>query len=167
MSRAAQQSQRVSELEGLLDVVKSRVQDLEDRCIGKAVQQQSHRKQLQEEALEAQVSKNASNHLKHVREPLTVIKGCLNPLFRCGVRFWSRSCVNNWMKKLSYRGNFISPSKKKSVDQLDRITLFSSSSTKSASRSLQQSSSASSTEIHLFEALAFLKKASKYCTEMI
>ncbi|KAM6958448.1 centrosomal protein of 70 kDa isoform 2-T2 [Tautogolabrus adspersus] len=58
MSRAAQQSQRVSELEGLLDVVKTRVQDLEDRCIGKAVQQQSHSQQLQQdrqEALEAQM----------------------------------------------------------------------------------------------------------------
>ncbi|XP_074521024.1 centrosomal protein of 70 kDa [Halichoeres trimaculatus] len=55
MSRAAQQSQRISELEGLLDMVKTRVQDLEDRCIGKAAQQQSHRKQLQEEALEAQM----------------------------------------------------------------------------------------------------------------
>nr|XP_020508002.1 centrosomal protein of 70 kDa isoform X2 [Labrus bergylta] len=58
MSRSAQQSQRVSELEGLLDVVKTRVQDLEDRCIGKAVQQQSHSQQLQQdrqEALEAQM----------------------------------------------------------------------------------------------------------------
>ncbi|XP_041637955.1 centrosomal protein of 70 kDa [Cheilinus undulatus] len=55
MGRAAQQSQRVSELEGLLDVVKTRVQDLEDRCIGKAAQQQSHTKQLQHERLEAQL----------------------------------------------------------------------------------------------------------------
>ncbi|CAJ1087181.1 centrosomal protein of 70 kDa isoform X4 [Xyrichtys novacula] len=55
ISRSAQQSQRISELEGLLDVVKTRVQDLEDRCIGKAVQQQSHRQQLQEEKLEAQI----------------------------------------------------------------------------------------------------------------
>ncbi|XP_034533383.1 centrosomal protein of 70 kDa isoform X2 [Notolabrus celidotus] len=55
MSRAAQQSQRASELEGLLDVVKTKVQDLEDRCIGKAAQQQSHRKQLHEEKLDAQM----------------------------------------------------------------------------------------------------------------
>ncbi|XP_036947189.1 centrosomal protein of 70 kDa [Acanthopagrus latus] len=54
MSRAAQQSQRVTELEGLLDVVKTKVQDLEDRCLGKAVQQHSHSQQLQQEKQEAQ-----------------------------------------------------------------------------------------------------------------
>ncbi len=55
MSRAAQQSQRTTELEGLLDVVKTRVQDLEDRYLGKAVQQHSHTQQLQQEKHEAQV----------------------------------------------------------------------------------------------------------------
>lgn len=55
MSRAAQHSQRVTELEGLLDVVKTRVQDLEDRYLGKAVQQHSHTQQLQQEKQEAQV----------------------------------------------------------------------------------------------------------------
>ncbi|XP_010743904.2 centrosomal protein of 70 kDa isoform X1 [Larimichthys crocea] len=54
MSRAAQHSQRVTELEGLLDVVKTRVQDLEDRYLGKAVQQHSHTQQLQQEKQEAQ-----------------------------------------------------------------------------------------------------------------
>ncbi|XP_024864807.1 centrosomal protein of 70 kDa isoform X2 [Kryptolebias marmoratus] len=39
MTRAAQQSQKVTELEGLLDEVKTRVQDLEDHYLGKAVQQ--------------------------------------------------------------------------------------------------------------------------------
>uniref|UniRef100_UPI0037E81F55 centrosomal protein of 70 kDa isoform X2 n=1 Tax=Semicossyphus pulcher TaxID=241346 RepID=UPI0037E81F55 len=53
-SRAAHHSQRVSELEGLLDVVKTRVQDLEDRCIGKAVQQHGNTQQLQQEKQEAQ-----------------------------------------------------------------------------------------------------------------
>lgn len=55
MSRAAQQSQRVTELEELLDVVKTKVQDLEDRYLGKAVQQHSHTQQLQQEKQEAQV----------------------------------------------------------------------------------------------------------------
>lgn len=55
MSRAAQQSQRAIELERLLDVVKTRVQDLEDRYLGKAVQQHSHTQQLQQEKREAQV----------------------------------------------------------------------------------------------------------------
>ncbi|XP_070711835.1 centrosomal protein of 70 kDa [Pempheris klunzingeri] len=53
MSRAAQQSERATELEGLLDVVKIRVQDLEDRCLGKAVQQHNHTQQLQQEKQEA------------------------------------------------------------------------------------------------------------------
>uniref|UniRef100_I3JK79 Centrosomal protein of 70 kDa n=1 Tax=Oreochromis niloticus TaxID=8128 RepID=I3JK79_ORENI len=53
MSRAAQQSQRVTELEELLEKVKTRVQDLEDRYLSKAVQQHSHTQQLQKEKLEA------------------------------------------------------------------------------------------------------------------
>ncbi|XP_023117292.1 centrosomal protein of 70 kDa isoform X2 [Amphiprion ocellaris] len=53
-SRAAQQSQRVTELEGLLDEVKTRVQDLEDRYLGKAAQQHSHTQQLQQEKQDAQ-----------------------------------------------------------------------------------------------------------------
>ncbi|XP_071320755.1 centrosomal protein of 70 kDa isoform X2 [Trachinotus anak] len=54
MSLAAQQSQRATELEGLLDGVKTRVQDLEDRCLGKAVQHRSHTQQLQQDKEEAQ-----------------------------------------------------------------------------------------------------------------
>lgn len=57
MSRAAQHSQRARELEGLLATVKTRVQDLEDRCLGKAVQQLSHTRQLQQENQEVQVGK--------------------------------------------------------------------------------------------------------------
>lgn len=53
MSRAVQQSQRATKLEGLLDRVKTRVQDLEDRYLSKAVQQ--HTQQLQQEKQEAQV----------------------------------------------------------------------------------------------------------------
>ena len=64
MSRAAQQSQRVTELEGLLDVVKTKVQDLEDRCLGKAVQQHSHSQQLQQEKQEAQVRKKMNKKKK-------------------------------------------------------------------------------------------------------
>uniref|UniRef100_A0A8C4IVJ4 Centrosomal protein of 70 kDa n=1 Tax=Dicentrarchus labrax TaxID=13489 RepID=A0A8C4IVJ4_DICLA len=54
VSRAAQQSQRATELEGLLDVVKTRVQDLEDRYLGKAVEQHGHTQRLQQEKQEAQ-----------------------------------------------------------------------------------------------------------------
>ncbi|XP_059183591.1 centrosomal protein of 70 kDa [Centropristis striata] len=54
MGRSTQQSQRATELEGLLDVVRTRVQDLEDRYLGKAVQQHSHTQQLQQEKQEAQ-----------------------------------------------------------------------------------------------------------------
>lgn len=60
MSRAAQQCQRVTELEELLDKVKTRVQDLEDRYLSKAVQQHSHTQQLQKEKLEAHVGRSAS-----------------------------------------------------------------------------------------------------------
>ncbi|KAM4710676.1 centrosomal protein of 70 kDa isoform 2-T2 [Anableps anableps] len=54
MSHAAQQSQRATELQRLLDEVKSRVKDLEERCLGKAVHQRSHTQQLQKENKEAQ-----------------------------------------------------------------------------------------------------------------
>ncbi|XP_035533316.1 centrosomal protein of 70 kDa isoform X2 [Morone saxatilis] len=54
VNRAAQQSQRATELEGLLDVVKTRVQDLEDRYLGKAVEQHGHTQRLQQEKQEAQ-----------------------------------------------------------------------------------------------------------------
>lgn len=55
MNQAAQHSQRATELDGLLNVVKTRVQDLEDRCLSKAVQQQSHNQRLRQEKQEAQV----------------------------------------------------------------------------------------------------------------
>ncbi|KAM9333963.1 centrosomal protein of 70 kDa isoform 2-T2 [Symphorus nematophorus] len=54
MSLAARQSHRVTELEGLLDTVKTRVQDLEDRCLGKAVQHHGRTQQLQQERQDAQ-----------------------------------------------------------------------------------------------------------------
>lgn len=60
MSHAAQQSQRATELENLLDGVKTRVQDLEDRYLGKAVQHHSHTQQLQQEKQEAQVCQESS-----------------------------------------------------------------------------------------------------------
>ncbi|XP_068580871.1 uncharacterized protein [Cebidichthys violaceus] len=52
-SRAAQQSERATELEGLLDGVRTRVQDLEDRYLGEAAQQHGHAQQLQREQQEA------------------------------------------------------------------------------------------------------------------
>lgn len=55
MSRAAHHSQRATELEALLDGVKTRVQDLEDHCLGNAAQQHSHTQELQKEKQEALV----------------------------------------------------------------------------------------------------------------
>lgn len=55
MNQAAQHSQRATELDDLLNVVKTRVQDLEDRCLRKAVQQQSHNQRLLQEKQEVQV----------------------------------------------------------------------------------------------------------------
>ncbi|KAL0160582.1 hypothetical protein M9458_044307, partial [Cirrhinus mrigala] len=52
--RAARQSQRAAELEGILDGVKLRVQDLEDSYIGKAAQQHSQFQQLQQEKRDAE-----------------------------------------------------------------------------------------------------------------
>ncbi|KAL1021828.1 hypothetical protein UPYG_G00018570 [Umbra pygmaea] len=54
ISRAARQSQRVTELEGVLDGVKGKVQDLEDRYIGNASQQHSQVQQLQQDRRDAQ-----------------------------------------------------------------------------------------------------------------
>lgn len=54
MSRSLHQSQRVLELEGLLDEVRVKVQELEDRCLGKAVQQHGQMQQLQQEKQDAQ-----------------------------------------------------------------------------------------------------------------
>ncbi|KAM4537592.1 centrosomal protein of 70 kDa isoform 2-T2 [Fundulus diaphanus] len=54
MNHAAQQSQRATELQELLDGVKSRVRDLEERCLGQAARQHSHTQRLQEENEEAQ-----------------------------------------------------------------------------------------------------------------
>ncbi|XP_077082291.1 centrosomal protein of 70 kDa isoform X2 [Siphateles boraxobius] len=53
-TRAAQQSQRVAELEGILDGVKVKVQDLEDSYIGKAAQQHGQFQQLQQEKRDAE-----------------------------------------------------------------------------------------------------------------
>lgn len=56
MSRAAQHSQKASELQALLDQVKVKVQDLEDRCICRAAQTHSRTLQLQRHSAEAIVS---------------------------------------------------------------------------------------------------------------
>lgn len=53
-TRAARQSQRAAELEGILDGVKVRVQDLEDSYISKAAQQHSQFQQLQQEKRDAE-----------------------------------------------------------------------------------------------------------------
>uniref|UniRef100_A0A8C1ABV0 Centrosomal protein of 70 kDa n=2 Tax=Cyprinus carpio TaxID=7962 RepID=A0A8C1ABV0_CYPCA len=53
-TRAARQSQRAAELEGILDGVKVKVQDLEDSYIGKAAQQHSHFQQLQQDKRDAE-----------------------------------------------------------------------------------------------------------------
>ncbi|XP_016295822.1 centrosomal protein of 70 kDa isoform X1 [Sinocyclocheilus anshuiensis] len=53
-TRAARQSQRAAELEGILDGVKVKVQDLEDSYIGKSAQQHSQFQQLQQEKRDAE-----------------------------------------------------------------------------------------------------------------
>ncbi|KAG7467510.1 hypothetical protein MATL_G00154530 [Megalops atlanticus] len=53
-ARAAQQSQRAAELEGVLDTVKTKVQGLEDSYINKAAQQHVQVKQLLQDQKEAQ-----------------------------------------------------------------------------------------------------------------
>uniref|UniRef100_A0A8C1IQ03 Centrosomal protein of 70 kDa n=1 Tax=Cyprinus carpio TaxID=7962 RepID=A0A8C1IQ03_CYPCA len=53
-TRAARQSQRAAELEGILDGVKVKVQDLEDSYIGKAAQQHNHFQQLQQDKRDAE-----------------------------------------------------------------------------------------------------------------
>uniref|UniRef100_A0AAY4AV53 Centrosomal protein of 70 kDa n=2 Tax=Denticeps clupeoides TaxID=299321 RepID=A0AAY4AV53_9TELE len=53
-ARAARQSQRATELEGILESVKGKVQDLEDRYISKAAQHHSQFQQLQQDHLEAE-----------------------------------------------------------------------------------------------------------------
>uniref|UniRef100_A0A8C2X1W2 Centrosomal protein of 70 kDa n=1 Tax=Cyclopterus lumpus TaxID=8103 RepID=A0A8C2X1W2_CYCLU len=58
-SRAARQSQRATELEGLLDLVRTRVQDLEDRYLGKAAQQHDHTQRLQQDEREARKQSQA------------------------------------------------------------------------------------------------------------
>lgn len=54
-TRAAHHSQRAAELEGVLDGVKVKVQDLEDSYIHKASQQHSQFTQLQQEKKDAEV----------------------------------------------------------------------------------------------------------------
>uniref|UniRef100_A0AAZ3S8K6 Centrosomal protein of 70 kDa n=1 Tax=Oncorhynchus tshawytscha TaxID=74940 RepID=A0AAZ3S8K6_ONCTS len=54
VSRAARQSQKVTELEGVLDRVKRKLQDLEDSYIGKAMQQHSKVHHLQQDKRDAQ-----------------------------------------------------------------------------------------------------------------
>lgn len=53
--RAVHHHERTTELEALLDGVKTRVQELEDRCLGKAARQFSGTQQLQQEKQEALV----------------------------------------------------------------------------------------------------------------
>lgn len=55
MSRAAHHSQRVTDLEALMDQVKAKVQDMEDRFLSVTVQHHSRTQQLQQEKEEAQV----------------------------------------------------------------------------------------------------------------
>ncbi|XP_023282692.1 LOW QUALITY PROTEIN: centrosomal protein of 70 kDa-like [Seriola lalandi dorsalis] len=72
--RAARRSRRATELEGLLDTVKTRVQDLEDRYLGKAVQHRSHgqQQQLQREKEESQKRREVLEHkLSREREKAT------------------------------------------------------------------------------------------------
>ncbi|XP_068446740.1 centrosomal protein of 70 kDa isoform X2 [Clinocottus analis] len=67
--QTAQQSQRATELEDLLDGVRTRVQGLEDRYLNKAAHQHSHTQQLQQEKQAAQKQCQAlEQQLSHQRE---------------------------------------------------------------------------------------------------
>ncbi|XP_063733468.1 centrosomal protein of 70 kDa isoform X2 [Eleginops maclovinus] len=76
MRGAAKQSQRATELEGLLDVVRIRVQDLEDRCLSKAAQQHSHTQQQQTrcQVLEQKLSKQREEAAELQRKLYFTIK---------------------------------------------------------------------------------------------
>lgn len=158
MSQAAQHSQRATELNGLLNVVKTRVQDLEDRCLSKAVQQQSHNQRLQQEKQEAQVwqqtpstrccwvtcaALTANSHEQSKKFNISQKKkrNLLSEKIMCSrndVKFWSRGSLNRRRRQLSSRGNCISPSKKKSSGWPDRIRFFRTSATKLAGRTTLQ-----------------------------
>ncbi|KAJ8255898.1 hypothetical protein COCON_G00197620 [Conger conger] len=58
-ARTAQQAQRASELQGLLDKVKAKVQELEDSYISKAAQQNVQVKQLMQDKSEAEKQRQA------------------------------------------------------------------------------------------------------------
>uniref|UniRef100_A0A3B4Y1N5 Centrosomal protein of 70 kDa n=1 Tax=Seriola lalandi dorsalis TaxID=1841481 RepID=A0A3B4Y1N5_SERLL len=122
--RAARRSRRATELEGLLDTVKTRVQDLEDRYLGKAVQHRSHgqQQQLQREKEESQVCEEAL-HERAIHLGSLLIQNPWCDLSRNAVRSWSISCRGRGRKRLGFRGNFISPSRKKSV-RPSSTTLF-------------------------------------------
>ncbi|XP_067271807.1 centrosomal protein of 70 kDa isoform X2 [Pseudorasbora parva] len=79
-TRAAQQSQRAVELEGILDGVKVKVQDLEDSYISKAAQQHSQFQQLQQE------KRDAEKHCQSLEQKLSQEK----------------EQVSNLQKKLQY-----------------------------------------------------------------
>lgn len=105
VSRAARRSERTTELEGLLDGVKTRVQDLEDCYLHKAAQQRSQTQQLQREKEDAQVrrlsSTSSDDEVLYVSWANVLIQRALKEavlefLFirhsRDAVGFWSRSC---------------------------------------------------------------------------
>uniref|UniRef100_A0A665VIU5 Centrosomal protein of 70 kDa n=1 Tax=Echeneis naucrates TaxID=173247 RepID=A0A665VIU5_ECHNA len=68
MSRAAQLSQQTTELQGLLDAVKTRVQDLEDRYLAKEAQHHRNTQQLQQQKEETQVCQRVVHNKQLKRE---------------------------------------------------------------------------------------------------
>lgn len=88
MHQAVQQSQRATKLEGLLDRVKTRVQDLEDRYLSKAVQQ--HTQQLQKDKQETRVCQKISTTTNESLQCVVVYGGIYEqdkPLVACVSRF--------------------------------------------------------------------------------
>lgn len=90
MNQADQHSHRAAELEGLLAMVKTRVQDLEDRCLGKAVQQLSHTRKLQQENLEMQVGK-----LRIICSAIFFLRVVLNMLVKVIVSYFPKETVSD------------------------------------------------------------------------
>ncbi|KAG9349377.1 hypothetical protein JZ751_027820 [Albula glossodonta] len=74
-ARAAQQAQRASELQGVLDKVKAKVQELEDNYISKAAQQHVQVKQLLQDQREAEKHHQAlEQKLAEEREVITQLQ---------------------------------------------------------------------------------------------
>ncbi|XP_058508452.1 centrosomal protein of 70 kDa isoform X2 [Solea solea] len=83
MRRAVHQSQRVTDLEGLMDEVKARVQDMENRYLSITIQHHSHTQQLLQEKQEAQKrSEDLEQELSRQREKMPQLQRKLHLILK-------------------------------------------------------------------------------------